>query len=327
MRRGPILRTVVSLFFITLLYFSFQGEMGQMVQVLKAIQPHYFLLGLLLHLLVMGMISTRLKLVFNAQGLRLPLTETLRLSFLGIFFNNFLPTAAGGDVPKAYYAYKKTQKKMVSFACVLGDRLVGLFALISMALIGIFILWTELTVPIKIAVTGLFLMALFGISFLVSERMSHLFSFILKPLMRFGAKRILKMQQVLQTMNKNRKCLFQAFTVSIIGHTFSVLSMFVLILGLSLQESFIRLFVILPLVIVLSMLPSLNGLGIRESAFVFFLGGSMGKSGALALAILWLVFLGIDSLIGGIYYLTQGWQHIPLKDIKKIEQNLEEELP
>lgn len=316
MKRSTLLRTVITLIFITLLYLSFRGELGEILQVLKGISPSYFLFCFLLQILVIGLISARLKLIFKSQGLILSLTEVVELSFLGIFFNNFLPTAAGGDLPKAFYAYKKTKKKIASFACVVGDRIIGLFTLVLMAFIGILLLWQELNRSIKVAVSSLFLVGSFLLLFLFNHRMAKSIKFLFSPLKKFGLeKKIEAIYDFLHTMSKNKKLLCQALFLSIAAQTLGVVSAFMLIQGLSVSESFLKLFVILPLIVTLSMLPSLNGLGIREGAFVYFLGGTIGKRSALAFSLLWLALLGMQSLIGGIYYLFQGRRQVPLAQL------------
>jgi len=320
MRNNITLRIFVTLFFISLLYFSFRGEMGEIVQILKKTRPFYFLLGFLLQIVAIGMISARLKLIFNARGLSLPLGEAVELSFLGIFFNNFLPTAAGGDLPKAYYAYKKTKKKMESFACVLGDRIIGLFSLVLMAFISASFLWGELNRSVKTAVVSLFFISFLFVLFLFNRRLAKSLRFLLSPLERIGwIKKIEEVYSFLHSMSRDKKLLFRALLITVVAQIVAITSAFILIRGLSASESLIRLFVFFPLISTLSMLPSLNGLGIREGAFVYFLGGSIGKGSALALSILWLATLGMQSIIGGIYYLVHGWRQISLKEIKTLQ--------
>jgi hypothetical protein len=63
-------------------------------------------------------------------------------------------------------------------------------------------------------------------------------------------------------------------------------------------------FVFTPLVTVAGMIPiSLNGLGVREGAYVYFLAHvGVPASEALAFAILWLILITCASVLGGI-----GW--------------------
>jgi len=61
-----------------------------------------------------------------------------------------------------------------------------------------------------------------------------------------------------------------------------------------------------PLVSVASMMPSINGLGVREGAFVIFLGEFISKESAMAVSILFLSIVLIVSFIGGVLYLFSG---------------------
>ena len=317
MKANSLLRIFISLFFITLLGVLLKGEMKEMVQTLRRTRHLFFLISILLQIVAVWIISVRLNLFFKAQSLSLSLKETVELSFLGFFFNNFLPTSAGGDLVKAFFAYQKTKKKVDSFACVVGDRIVGLFSLVLMAVVGTLLLWRETGSSIKMAVGLLFLFSTFAISFLFNRRMAKSIRFLFIPFRKIGwDEKFEKAYLSLHFIGQNKKILFQTFFLSIITHVIFIFSIFMLILSLSAHVPLPRLFLVVPLVSTLSMVPSLNGLGIREGAFVYFLGRSIGKGSALALSILWLGILGILSFIGGILYLLRGQPKISLAEIK-----------
>ena len=319
MKRNSLIRIVVTLFFISLLFFSFRKDMPEVLHILRETQPLYFFSGVFLQLIMVGVLSARLKLIFNGQGLLLPFKEALGLSFLGFFFNNFLPTAAGGDLPKAYFAYKKTKRKMESFACVVGDRFIGLFSLVILAALALFGMWGEVTEAIKMTVGLLFFFSCFSVAFLFNYPLAKAIKFFFTPLSRLGwDKKIEELYRFLHAMSKNRRLLFQTLFLSVMSQSLLVISVFIFIHGLSRSESFMRLFIVVPLVIVVSMFPSLNGLGIREGAFVYFFGGRIGNESAFALSILWLAMLGIHSVIGGLYYFFSEWRQIPLAELKQI---------
>lgn len=218
---------------------------------------------------------------------------------------------------KAFFAYQKTSKKLDSFACVFGDRIIGLFSLVLMATVGTLLLWQETESSIKMAVGLLFLFSSFAISFLFNRGMAKSIRFLFIPLKKMGwDEKIEKAYHSLHFIGQNKKILWQAFFLSILTHVIFILSIFTLIQSLSAYVSLPRLFLVVPLVSTLSMLPSLNGLGIREGAFVYFLGGNIGKGSALALSILWLGILGIQSFIGGIIYLLQGQPKLSLAELE-----------
>lgn len=77
-------------------------------------------------------------------------------------------------------------------------------------------------------------------------------------------------------------------------------------LALHLEIPIAFYFLLIPLVAVATMIPvSLNGLGVREGAFVFFLAQvGVPEAQALSLALLWLAILIASSLIGGLVWIV-----------------------
>jgi uncharacterized membrane protein YbhN (UPF0104 family) len=76
--------------------------------------------------------------------------------------------------------------------------------------------------------------------------------------------------------------------------------------ALQLDVPVVFYFILIPLIAVATMIPvSLNGLGIREGAFVFFLAQvGVPEEQALSLALLWLAILIASSAVGGLVWLA-----------------------
>ena len=75
--------------------------------------------------------SIRWRRLLAALDIHLPLTKTLALNWVGLFYNTFIPMGStGGDLLKAYYAAKHTPHKTRAVMSVLVDRIVGLLVLI-----------------------------------------------------------------------------------------------------------------------------------------------------------------------------------------------------
>jgi len=58
--------------------------------------------------------------------LQISLAETLRLTFAGLFANNFLPSTVGGDVVRLAGAMQARYDSAISAASLVIDRLVGM---------------------------------------------------------------------------------------------------------------------------------------------------------------------------------------------------------
>jgi hypothetical protein len=102
---------------------------------------------------------------------------------------------------------------------------------------------------------------------------------------------------------KYKKWLFlKAFLLSMTAHLCSFSAVYFLIKSLGDFIPFVRVVFLTPLVIIVSMLPSVNGLGIREGAFLFLYKPFIGSEKAFALGLLWLFLYLLAGLTGGFIY-------------------------
>ena len=69
------------------------------------------------------------------------------------------------------------------------------------------------------------------------------------------------------------------------------------------------------IIAIVSMLPSIGGLGVRASGFVLLFAPVTGKEVALALGILWLGGLVVLAIIGGLVYALTDRHKIKLADV------------
>lgn len=83
------------------------------------------------------LIGLRWWVFMRAQSIRIPVSLAVKLTFLGQFFTNFMPSAVGGDLVRAWYVSRHLQQRRLQ--AVLGvavDRLMGLAATLLLALIS-----------------------------------------------------------------------------------------------------------------------------------------------------------------------------------------------
>ncbi len=69
----------------------------------------------------------------SVLDIRIGFWTALRLHFMGIFYNNCLPTAVGGDLLRAWYVTNHTEKKLEAALTVAVDRAVGLTGMVILA--------------------------------------------------------------------------------------------------------------------------------------------------------------------------------------------------
>ncbi|TAI49374.1 lysylphosphatidylglycerol synthase transmembrane domain-containing protein [Flagellimonas allohymeniacidonis] len=143
-----ILKIVVS---GVLIYFIFTKiNFQDVVRTLKTSNPFYLIGGILLVLFSKVMASFRLNLYFHQIGAKLTTWSNLKLYFLGMFYNLFLPGGIGGDAYKGYIiqkSFKPGTKKVVGVLLI--DRLSGLLLLFIYACILSLVLNNDFIAPYK----------------------------------------------------------------------------------------------------------------------------------------------------------------------------------
>jgi len=79
------------------------------------------------------MIGFRWLLLLRTQSIFINLFAVIRLIFLGLFYNNFMPGSVGGDLLRAWYVTKHTPKKFEAVLSVFVDRIIGLLSTLIIA--------------------------------------------------------------------------------------------------------------------------------------------------------------------------------------------------
>ena len=94
------------------------------------------LVALVLIFADIALMALRLSWLVRPQGLEMPYAKSLELTLVSSFFATFLPGAAGGDLPKLYYAAKNNRGRRAEIVTVvLFDRVIGLFSLLVLPLL------------------------------------------------------------------------------------------------------------------------------------------------------------------------------------------------
>jgi glycosyltransferase 2 family protein len=78
-------------------------------------------------------LASRWWLLLRSQGVRINIWAAVRLHFLGLFYNNCIPGSVGGDLVRAWYVTKHTEKKFEAALSVFVDRFVALLSSLVMA--------------------------------------------------------------------------------------------------------------------------------------------------------------------------------------------------
>lgn len=251
-----------------------------------------------------GLISTlKWKLLLKADNQPARYFFLWKAYAIGMFLSLFLPTSFGGDAYRIWILNRAGIKASKSTASVFFDRLSGLFALVTIGILGALILLDERHI---LPILGFYVAAV--VIFLIATADGTL-ARLPQPTSKYLGFPF----RVLRSFNHYRRTprsllyvvalsfLFQANVVVIITWYARALHID------STAVSFLEFVAVVPVVSLCEALPiSINGIGVRESAFVYFLsrvGGTPEQ--ALALSLLVIAIRYIKGLVGGILLLNE----------------------
>jgi uncharacterized membrane protein YbhN (UPF0104 family) len=220
--------------------------------------------------------ARRLNLYFSQTGLKLSEILNLKLYYLGMFYNLFLPGGIGGDGYKIFFLNRHFQVKKISLLkATLLDRVSGLFALIFLAaiffmftsfisLFGLSIFWPLAVALLIFPLSYLFNLLLFK-TFLPIFKSSTIYAILLQGLQALSALFIL------YALNEN-----------------------------AYLSDYLTIFLISSVVAVLPV--SIGGIGARELTFVYLLEFLQRDYNiGVALSVLFFLFTFFSSLWGVVY--------------------------
>ena len=258
--------------------------------------------------------------------IQIPFLSAVNLTFLGLYFNNFLPGAVGGDVVRAWYVAKHTHKRMPAIISVIVDRVLALAGTFLIALIafllagrkdmftrqktsGMFGMLTENKTLLFIAV-GIATVIIIGT--VVSPFGRNKLNYIYQKLLNHGKNAFYQLLQLGVVFLKKPYLAPASLILTFILQGLVIISLWMLGKEIGIPADLEVYFVILPVMWVIGSIPiSISGWGIVEGGmialFTQFGGTTVEKAMTLALCqrAAWL----IASLPGLAVYLSG--RHLP----------------
>ena len=296
-------RTAISLALILILLYIMRDNYARIWQAIRGANMLLFLFALAVFFIAQIAASVRLKLIVEAQGKsQVTLHEAVSLTFIGYFFNNFLPTSIGGDVAKAYYLSRKSAEKLSSYTAVFVDRALGLVTMIFMAAIALLLGQGQvIDRDLRYMVYAITACSVIAIFFISSKSFAKKFSGLL-ILIGPVEEKAKKAYNALHNYKNHTSLIVKSLAISVVSQLFYFASIGILALSIGARIPAAEILLRVPIISAASLLPSINGLGVREGSMVMFFGPVIGKEHAFVVSILLLLMLLVTSLAGGIIY-------------------------
>jgi len=145
-------------------------DLTKLFGIIRSANPWYLLLSLFFFNISKLFNALRLNRFFKVIGIELSTRYNLKLYYLGMFYNLFLPGGVGGDGYKIYVLQKNHGMKMINiFHAVLWDRICGMVALVFLSLILLIPSTFALKLPQLVPYAWILLGAIYPLAMLLNR--------------------------------------------------------------------------------------------------------------------------------------------------------------
>lgn len=251
--------------------------------------------------------AVRWWLLLRYAEVRAGLLQVLPSYYLGVFFNNLLPTGIGGDVVRTVHLQRRGFELRALAASLVMDRAIGLVVMLLLATACATVFeHTGLDREARRAALALLVATLAASAFAFSPWAGALLEWLRRRYrhtrLRHG---ILEGALLCHAYRAHAPLLAGAAALSLCAQTLAILAYLLLGVGIGLTLAPWSYFVVIPIVFIAAMLPvSIGGLGVREGALVgLLLALGAERQLAIGLSLLYLAVLWLASLPGALVLL------------------------
>jgi uncharacterized protein (TIRG00374 family) len=263
--------------------------------------------GIALSFVNMFIAAWRWYVLLNALNAKIPFLKVVKILFICLFFNTFLPGGFAGDIVRSLQSRGDNLSTEDALSSVFTDRILGFIGLVFLSILGVLCKWDLLEHSGLLGYIILIcsvLIVLIGMFY--NRRIMRNFRFIVTVFGRWGEK-IENLYRSLYQYRHKLKSLVASFGITIVSHLMMFASVYCLALSLGVRISFIYFVLFLPIIGTLSMVPvTVGGLGLREFGFMllFPLVG-MTKAQALGTSLFFFMTMVLVALTGAFIYVSE----------------------
>jgi uncharacterized protein (TIRG00374 family) len=299
-KTGTILLKVLITFLLLALIFD-KVDFNNTISILKKTEVSFIIFSLVVVVLEVFIATLRWVIVLSKLEIHVSYLAALRYLWMGVFFNQALPSSIGGDALRGYFLCKNENCNVTSATIgVLLDRIFGILGLIILMISTSFLLFDLILDPV--IRWGLFISVLGALILII---IAMIFDLIHNKWMHFKI-----IQGMLMFSKQARKVIFSYYGLSSIVLSLIIQLSFVLVVwilasSIGLDIELLGVLLVIPATNLLMALPiSIAGWGVREGVMVMGFGYlGVDPDTALALSILYGLLMLVVALPGLIDWL------------------------
>jgi hypothetical protein len=275
---------------------------GALLETLSVLNPLLLAFAVVLQIMAFMLGGLRWWVLLRHAYDQIPFRKVLPSYYLGLFFNNFLPTGVGGDVIRTIHLNLRGLRTKDLVVSALIDRTIGLMVVLLLGAGSIaFSPDVNLGENIKM-ILALCFSAIVGIALLITwpRFMALIDNFHHRYQHTRAWKTLLDMIRLCYSYRARPGLVMGALALTLLMQSTVILTYCLLGNSIGIELSLITYFGIIPIVFIAANLPiSIGGLGVRETALVALLAAAnIDAQRAIALSLLYLLVLWIASAPG-----------------------------
>jgi hypothetical protein len=291
---------------ITLLYLAFgRTNFDVLGERLNRLDPGWILAAIAVVGIQVLLLSVRWRAIAIHCGASLPLARSLRLTMIGVFFNQILPSTIGGDGMRIWLFARDGAGWSKATHSVLLDRFIGVLALAVMVVAGL--PWALELIRDPVGRSALFVIGFGSIgASLAFIALGYIRSAWLQRW--WPSRQVTQMAATMREVFASPTTGAQVIVVSLLIHVLTATIAWCAAQAVAAPFDFVSALLLIPPVILISTIPiSIAGWGVRETAMVLAFGyAGLVESDGLIVSIVYGIAIFTVGIIGGIVWLASG---------------------
>ena len=292
-------------------YLVWKIDVSRAASVIGDADLGYFLLAVLLVVVTIVPMAWRWQLLLRAKGVEDQVGWLTRAYFVSYAAGQVLPTSVGGDAVRIYEtARRHPGHGDTGAASVLLERAIGGAATLLLAGVGFLLAVGHYDVGAYLWIEGIFVVGTVVAAFL-------LFSRRVRPLLRLGRpllavfrldRLVARVYEALHSYREHAGVLLGVFAITLAVQALRVLGIWFCGKAVGIDLSPRPYYVMGPLLFLVMLVPfTVNGLAVRESFFVSFLGGvGVDADSAFAAGFLFFIVTVVVAAPGALILAWEG---------------------
>jgi glycosyltransferase 2 family protein len=292
-------------------YLVWKIDLGQALDVLADADPGWFLLAIALMTVTLWPMAWRWQWLLRARGVEDRLGWLTRAYFVSYAAGQILPTSVGGDAVRIFETAKRHPSHGgTAAASVLLERALGGAATLALAAVGFLLAVGKYDVGAYLWIEGVFVVGTIVAGVLVFSRRARPLLARFRPLL--AAVRLDRIARevysALHAYRNHAGLLVAVFALTLAIQAVRVLAIWSSGKAVGIDLSARPYYVMGPLLFLVMLVPfTINGLAVRESFFVSFLGNlGVGADEAFAAGFLFFLVTIAMSIPGGVILAWEG---------------------